>query len=34
MKILSTGQPGIWDLDTPDKFTADYLTMFMHSLLK
>jgi len=33
-KILSTGQPGIWDLDIPDKYTADYLTMFMHSLLK
>lgn len=23
-----------WYLDTHDKYTADYLTMFMHSLLK
>jgi len=33
-KTLSTGQPGIWDLDTPDKYAANYLTMFMNSLLK
>jgi hypothetical protein len=33
-KVLSAGQPGIWDSDTPVNYTADYLTTLTHSLLK